>query len=157
MTQHDNTPRRRQGQTLVEFALTLPILLLLMFGIIEFGRIFQAWVTIQNAARAAARYAVTGKYDTNVFPDGSLENEWTPTVNGYAGDGIPCKYDPADAAGEIVFRNHWSGLDCDPTRDEHNWLRRDILRLTSITEAARVGAAGLQLIDDMDIPGTGIG
>ena len=45
--------RPHRGQTLVEFALTLPILLLLLFGIIEFGRIFQAWVTLQNAARTA--------------------------------------------------------------------------------------------------------
>jgi Flp pilus assembly protein TadG len=59
--------RRRTGQTLAEFAITLPILLLLLFGIIEFGRIFQAWVTLQNAARAAARYATTGVYDTSKY------------------------------------------------------------------------------------------
>jgi len=57
-----NQPPRR-GQTLVEFALTLPILLILLFGVIEFGRIFQAWVTLQNAARAAVRLATTGNYD----------------------------------------------------------------------------------------------
>jgi hypothetical protein len=53
--------RRRKGQTVAEFALTLPILLILLFGIIEFGRIFQAWVTLQNAARTAARFASTGR------------------------------------------------------------------------------------------------
>jgi hypothetical protein len=53
--------RRRRGQTTAEFALTLPILLILLFGIIEFGRIFQAWVTLQNAARTAARFASTGR------------------------------------------------------------------------------------------------
>jgi Flp pilus assembly protein TadG len=51
----------------VEFALTLPILLMLMFGVIEFARIFQAWITLQNAARAAARYAVTGQWDEDVL------------------------------------------------------------------------------------------
>ncbi len=59
--------RRRTGQTLAEFAITLPILLILLFGIIEFGRIFQAWVTLQNAARAAARYTSTGVYDTTLY------------------------------------------------------------------------------------------
>jgi hypothetical protein len=59
---------KRRGQTLAEFALTLPILLLLIFGIIEFGRIFQAWVTLQNSARAAARYATTGQYDETRYP-----------------------------------------------------------------------------------------
>src|SRR5690606_40972281 len=58
--------RGRRGQTMAEFALTRPILLLLMFGVIEFARIFHAWVTLQNAARAAARYAVTGRWDENV-------------------------------------------------------------------------------------------
>ncbi|MEA3338815.1 MAG: TadE family protein, partial [Chloroflexota bacterium] len=52
---------RRKGQGIVEFALVLPILLLLLFGIIEFGRIFQAWLTIENAARQAARFAVSGQ------------------------------------------------------------------------------------------------
>lgn len=60
--------RQRKGQTLAEFALTLPILLLLIFGIIEFGRIFQAWVTLQNSARAAARYATTGQYNELRYP-----------------------------------------------------------------------------------------
>ncbi len=66
--------RARRGQTMVEFALTLPILLLLIFGIVEFGRIFQAWVTIQNAARTAARFAITGAYDQTMFPS-DLNND----------------------------------------------------------------------------------
>src|SRR5438045_8895737 len=86
----------RPGQTLVEFALTLPVLLLLLFGIIEFGRIFQAWVTIQNAARVAIRYAVTGKYDETMF--NNMDNEWTPGIPqpgpvGFTGDGVPCPYE----------------------------------------------------------------
>src|SRR5690349_19355935 len=54
---------RRRGQTLAEFAISLPILLILLFGILEFGRLFQSWVTLQNAARQAARYAITGLYN----------------------------------------------------------------------------------------------
>ena len=33
--------RRQEGQSLVEFALVIPIFLLLLFGIIEFGRIWE--------------------------------------------------------------------------------------------------------------------
>ena len=47
----------------MEFAITLPVVLVLMFGVIEFGRIFQSWVSLQNAARTAARYASTGSYE----------------------------------------------------------------------------------------------
>ena len=55
--------KRIKGQTMVEFALALPLLLLLIFGIIEFGLIFAAWLTIENAARQAARYAASGQYN----------------------------------------------------------------------------------------------
>lgn len=46
------------GQALVEFALLLPILLLLVLGVIEFGRIFLLYTEASNAAREAARYGV---------------------------------------------------------------------------------------------------
>lgn len=48
------------GQTLVEFALILPILLLLVMGIIQFGIIFSAQIGITNAAREGARMAAVG-------------------------------------------------------------------------------------------------
>lgn len=48
------------GQTLVEFALILPILLLLVMGIIQFGIIFSAQIGITNAAREGARVAAVG-------------------------------------------------------------------------------------------------
>jgi hypothetical protein len=51
------------GQGLVEFALALPILLLLIFGLIEFALIFSAWMIVENSARTAARYAVTGQFN----------------------------------------------------------------------------------------------
>jgi hypothetical protein len=59
-----NHLQRSPGQSMVEFAIALPILLLLVFGIIEFGRIMQAWLAIENGARFGVRYAVTGNYDS---------------------------------------------------------------------------------------------
>ncbi|TKJ31106.1 MAG: hypothetical protein CEE40_02295 [Chloroflexi bacterium B3_Chlor] len=50
-----------RGQALTEFAFVLPTLLIIMFLIIETGRIFQGYVTVQNAAREGARYAITGQ------------------------------------------------------------------------------------------------
>lgn len=49
------TPSRERGATAVEFALILPILLLLVLGIIEFGRAYQAQTTLSNAARDGVR------------------------------------------------------------------------------------------------------
>ena len=55
--------RRSRAQGLVEFALALPVLLLLIFGIIEFGRLLQAWLALENGARFGVRYATTGEYN----------------------------------------------------------------------------------------------
>jgi Flp pilus assembly protein TadG len=47
----------KRGQSLVELALLLPILLLLVLGILDFGRSYYYYVSITNAAREGARYA----------------------------------------------------------------------------------------------------
>jgi hypothetical protein len=47
------------GQALVETALLLPILLILLLGAIDFGRLFFGWVNLHGAARIAANYAAT--------------------------------------------------------------------------------------------------
>jgi len=45
-----------KGQSLVEFALVLPLLLLLVIGAIEFGRLFFIKIALTNAAREGAYY-----------------------------------------------------------------------------------------------------
>src|SRR5258706_2940428 len=52
--------RKQSGQSLVEFALTLPLVALLLFGIIQYGFIFSAMLTVRNASAVGARYAVVG-------------------------------------------------------------------------------------------------
>lgn len=47
-----------RGTALIETALTLPLLLLVSVGIFEFGRGFQTWQVLTNAAREGARVAV---------------------------------------------------------------------------------------------------
>lgn len=53
--------KKKRGQGLVEFALILPVILLLFCIIIESGRLLHAYTTVQHAAREGARYAVTGQ------------------------------------------------------------------------------------------------
>jgi len=50
---------KRRGQGLVEFALTLPVLLMIVLGITEAALVIQGHLTAQHAARKAARFAVT--------------------------------------------------------------------------------------------------
>lgn len=49
-----------RGQSLVEFALIVPLFLLLVFAIVDFGMGFYSWITVTNAAREGARIGVVG-------------------------------------------------------------------------------------------------
>jgi Flp pilus assembly protein TadG len=50
-----------RGQSLTEFALALPILALLLFAVIQFGIVFNNYVTLTDATRAGARKAAVGR------------------------------------------------------------------------------------------------
>lgn len=52
---------KQEGQALVEMAIILPILLILITGIIEFGFVFNAYLTLNNASREAARAISVGE------------------------------------------------------------------------------------------------
>ncbi len=49
------THPRQKGQSLVEFALVLPLFVLILVGIFDIGRAFFAYIAISNAAREGAR------------------------------------------------------------------------------------------------------
>ena len=58
--------KNNRGQALVEMALILPVLLLIIFGIIEFGRIFNAHITLTHASREGARAGALGGSNTEI-------------------------------------------------------------------------------------------
>jgi Flp pilus assembly protein TadG len=68
MTATSTTRRSRErGAALIEAAITVPIILLISVGIFEFGRAYQTWQVMTNAAREGARLAVLeGPTDTEV-------------------------------------------------------------------------------------------
>lgn len=66
--------RDEQGQSLVEAAIVLPILLLLICGILDFGWIFSHQIMLNNAARDSARYAIVN------YGDADLETTITSRV-----------------------------------------------------------------------------
>ena len=55
-----------RGQSVVEFALVLPVFLIILMGIIEFGLLMSDYVIVVNAAREGARYATLGNTDDDV-------------------------------------------------------------------------------------------
>jgi Flp pilus assembly protein TadG len=63
--------KNEQGQTMTELALVAPILLLLLFGIIQFGIVFNNYVTLTDAARAAARKGAVSRQESD--PQGTCE------------------------------------------------------------------------------------
>ena len=51
------------GQTMVEFALVAPVLLLIVFAAVQFGILYNHYVTLTDATRAGARKAVVSRLE----------------------------------------------------------------------------------------------
>jgi Flp pilus assembly protein TadG len=66
----------QRGQSLVEFALITPVLLILTFGIIDFGMGLRAYISVAAATREGARYAAIGN------PAGTFVSGGTGECNG---------------------------------------------------------------------------
>jgi Flp pilus assembly protein TadG len=54
--------KSESGQTMVEFALILPTLAILLFGVIQFGIAFNNYLTVTDAVRAGARQGAVARY-----------------------------------------------------------------------------------------------
>lgn len=89
--------RHARGQSLVEFALILPIFVLLLVGIFDFGRAIYAFNTINNAAREGARLAVVDQTVTHIQEE---------AAKGAVSLGI------GDADIEVEFVNNTTGAAC---------------------------------------------
>jgi Flp pilus assembly protein TadG len=59
---------REQGQATVEFALVIPLLLLLVVGLFEFGKTFNYWISLDHLANEGARWAAVDKVPTMTTP-----------------------------------------------------------------------------------------
>lgn len=57
--------RAQNGQAMAEFALVLPLLALLLFGVIQFGIAFNNYITLTDAVRAGARKGAVGRHLQN--------------------------------------------------------------------------------------------
>ena len=81
--------KNQRGAALLETAITIPLILLISVGIFEFGRAYQTWQVLTNAAREGARIAVLPDYtDTDVnnavrnyMTGGRLTNASTATIS----------------------------------------------------------------------------
>ena len=76
-----STRTREAGTSIVEMTIVLPLLLLLVFAIGDFGVAYTRWVSLTNAAREGAR---TGVVFRTPCTAGTVENEIRTTVSDYA-------------------------------------------------------------------------
>jgi hypothetical protein len=76
---------RTRGQSLVEFALVLPVMLLLVLFGIDFGRVFLGWVELNNVVREAANYAAENPTAWNtVNPNPAVQQQYVTLVQNEA-------------------------------------------------------------------------
>ena len=57
--------RTERGQTMAEFAIVLPVLMLVVFAVIQFGILFNNFVALTDAVRAGARTAAVSRTAAN--------------------------------------------------------------------------------------------
>jgi len=138
--------RSDDGVALVEFALVLPVLALLLFGMLDFGKAFNYWIDETHLANEGARWAVVNKnpgsgggttlqeYIREQATTPELENGGTPSVASPLQvciefpAGTSNVGDPVKVTVETTYR--WLGL---------------IAERISITETAIAGAATMRL------------
>lgn len=88
--------RHRRGQALVEFALVLPVLILFLVGIFDFGRAVYAFNTVNNAAREAVRLAIV---DQNCDAVGQVAKQHASSLS------VAWSYDGSLAPGAACYAN----------------------------------------------------
>ncbi len=64
--------KKNKGQAVVEFALSIPLFLIILFGVFDLGRVFQVKIVVINAAREAARYLAFNPDDSADFFIGTI-------------------------------------------------------------------------------------
>jgi Flp pilus assembly protein TadG len=69
---YQKTRKREQGASLVEFSIAATVFLLVMFGVLEFGRALWVHNALTDAARRGARYAVF--HDSSTASDAKIKN-----------------------------------------------------------------------------------
>jgi Flp pilus assembly protein TadG len=137
--------RDQRGAALVEFTLVLPVLLLVLIGMLEFGRVFNYWIDETHLANVAARFAAV---DRNPGPGGTLQE----SVQGQADtdelrNGGTASV-PAGAEVCITFPDGTSGVG-DPVEAEvtvdYNWMPFIGDAMGGVTTTTLKGSATMRL------------
>jgi len=123
---------RTRAQAMAEFALILPVLLLTMFVIVESARLLFAWLAVENGARFAIRYAVTGQFDPaydNVSACNNFYSQWG--INCVAGEDAKIENAARVLTIEDVAAGAATGILRDPSLDvATGWSQPGFFKVT---------------------------
>jgi Flp pilus assembly protein TadG len=121
-------PARRPAAAVIEFAAVLPVLLLFVLGIIEFGRMLMVAQVTTSASREGARYAV--------------QAEATPgAVESYVRTYLSSASIPADAVSAVAVEQQVSSTDPQYTAQNQGWVACNNLATVPQGTAIRVRVA----------------
>lgn len=101
----------QRGAAAVEMALIMPILVMLLFGIFQFGIAFNNWIALTHAAREGARLASVGDYTEEAViasaPSVSIESVILDGEGGDIGDPVTVTVRGSVLNIEIPFVGSW--------------------------------------------------
>jgi Flp pilus assembly protein TadG len=92
--------RSERGQSMTEFALVLPVLVLILFSIIQFGIAFNHYITLTDAVRAGARKAAVARHLSD--PEGATETSLRAAAKGLKPADLLVDVESSWEAGEQV-------------------------------------------------------
>ena len=90
--------RHNGGATAVEFALTFPILLLVTFGVLEFGRAVFIWDSLKEALSITGRYAMYNPSATN----SQLQTYFGQNIHAISGSAVSLSF-ASSSTGTMPF------------------------------------------------------
>ena len=93
-------PRREDGQAMTEFALVLPILMVIVAGMLGFGRVFYYWIQANHVANETARWAIV---DQNPFAPTTLQQ--------HAANSATIEFNSGPAQATVCIQRDGSSLD----------------------------------------------
>ena len=123
-----------RGAVAVEMAIVLPLLLMLLIGIIEFGRIYTIQISLSQAAREGARYAAVHYADDDLDVEGAALGA-APSL-----DGLP-----------VVVHN-----DPDSCASGTNARVTTTVTLTSLSGLFDAELLGMPVIFPVELTGVGV-
>jgi Flp pilus assembly protein TadG len=118
----NRAPRdRSRGQSLAEFAIVFPVMMLIIAGIIQFGIIFWGQNTLNQVARDTGRWAATQQSCTP-----ATESAIRNTANAIAGQSALIGYVPGTWTAANVTVS-WTGTPCPPQNNQETaWVKISI-------------------------------